>query len=121
MASIVWTKDTISPKLAAANLLAKGFLSSITERHALAAEGYMKVNAPWTDRTGNARNGLTATADLSQAGSGTYIIHLYHKVPYGIWLETRFAGRYAIIWPAVEHEAPLFQADANQLMRAMFG
>jgi hypothetical protein len=63
--------------------------------------GYMKSNARWTDRTANARNGLHATYD---GGSGdTHTLTLAHGVPYGIYLEVRFAGRYAIILNAVQN------------------
>lgn len=59
------------------------------------AEGYMRTNAPWTDRTGNARNGLRARHDAKPTVSHELI--LYHTMPYGIWLEVRWSGRYAII------------------------
>lgn len=63
-------------------------------------EAYAKENAPWTDRTGNARQGLQAIVDdLSQ---DTVKLYLAHGMEYGLWLEIRWAGRYAAIWPTIQ-------------------
>lgn len=66
-------------------------------------EAYMKDNAPWTDRTGNARRGLAAQR-VSNGFANTIV--LYHQVSYGIFLETRWNGRYAIIQPTIEALGP---------------
>lgn len=66
-------------------------------------ENYMKSNAPWNDQTGNARNGLFARA--YSEGDETGIV-LGHSVDYGIWLEVRWSGRYAIIEPAIAAMGP---------------
>lgn len=60
---------------------------------------YAKQNAPWNDRTGDARAGLNAEV---VSDNGTLSIVLQHGVDYGIWLEIRWGGRYAIILPTVE-------------------
>lgn len=73
----------------------------------------MKTNAPWQDQTGNARNGLRARAE--GAGNGARIV-LSHSVPYGVWLEIRWGGRYAIIGPAIEEFAPRFMETAALLL-----
>lgn len=62
-----------------------------------------KQNAPWSDNTGSAREGLDA--DLSSAGD-VYTITLFHTVDYGQWLETIQSGRFAIIMPTIEKWAP---------------
>lgn len=64
---------------------------------------YARQNAPWTDRTANARNGLFTT--VGKDGSA-WVMTLGHGVPYGIWLEVRFSGRFSIIRPTIAHEAP---------------
>jgi hypothetical protein len=79
------------------------------------------VTARWTDRTGNARSGLTAIADNSRSQSWHYEIVLFHSVPYGIWLEVRFAERYAIIKPTIRYEAPQYFDTASQVLNKMFG
>lgn len=67
----------------------------------------MRANASWTDQTGNARNGLFAVAQVS---TNEVAIVLYHSVPYGIWLELRWSGKYAIITPSLAKWGPRFFA-----------
>lgn len=76
-------------------------------------ETYMKTNAKWTDRTGNARNGLRAVAGHTPFVS--HWIDLFHSVPYGIWLEVRFAGRYAIVIPALTRYGPMVMGTMSKL------
>lgn len=66
------------------------------------AVSYAKQNAPWTDRTGAARNGLHAKTEVYNGGNEMQLV-LAHSVHYGIWLETRFSGKYAIIQPTIDH------------------
>ena len=43
---------------------------------------------------------------------------LYHRVTYGIWLEIRWSGRYAIIGPTMAEVAPqLAQQIATVMLR----
>jgi HK97 gp10 family phage protein len=73
-------------------------------------ERYMKHNAPWKDRTTNARNGLSATAQKSGSRilSSTFAIILSHSVDYGIYLErgTRNMRARPIIEPTIKIYAP---------------
>lgn len=61
-----------------------------------ASENYMRSNAPWTDRTTNARNGLFSHADREATH---HSLLMSHSVSYGIYLETMQTGRYGIIVP----------------------
>ena len=70
----------------------------IAERQATVSQNEMRSNAPWQDRTGNARNGLFGK--YSREGD-THKITLSHSMNYGIWLETRWAGKYEIIRPSI--------------------
>lgn len=63
---------------------------------------FAKETAPWTDRTGNARSGLRAETEWVPKVS--YSIFLFHTMPYGIWLEIRHAGRYAVIVPTLKFQ-----------------
>lgn len=74
----------------------------------------MKVNRPWTDRTGMAKALLNAK--VSQPSSTVVRITLAHGVDYGIWLELAHGKNYAIIAPTVREEAPRIIADMNNLM-----
>lgn len=63
---------------------------------------YMRTNAPWTNRTGNARAGLESNARVT--GSGRVTLSAYHTVPYGGFLETGTSkmSAYPILRPALE-------------------
>lgn len=74
-----------------------------------------KANAPWTDRTAIARAGLWS--DWEWISDEIIQLWLSHSVDYGIYLETRFAGQYAIIWPTIQEN---LQAIENML-REVFG
>lgn len=69
-------------------------------------ERHMKHNAPWTDRTTNARNGLEAEA--AKLGGGVFAIILRHSVDYGRYLElgTRYMRARPIILPTIDLYAP---------------
>lgn len=57
---------------------------------------YAQANAPWTDRTGEARRRLNTDVVKHPGGRGYYIT-LAHGVDYGIWLEVANEKRFAII------------------------
>lgn len=61
---------------------------------------YAKSNAPWTDRTGNARAGLHSGTNILNGGN-SFELFLAHSVYYGFWLEVRFSGKFAIIMPTI--------------------
>ena len=77
------------------------------------AEAHMKANARWTDRTGAARNGLGARVVVEDT---KVAIVLYHSVAYGVFLETRWGGKYAIIEPTMGVAAPLFAKAVGRLV-----
>lgn len=79
---------------------------------AMEAQAYMKANAPWTDRTSAARNGLGTQVQVS---ANKVAIVLYHSVPYGVFLELRWGGRYAIIEPTMAAVGPLFVESIQRL------
>lgn len=74
----------------------------------------MKLNRPWTDRTGMAKALLNAK--VSQPNTHTIRITLAHGVDYGIWLELAHGKNYAIIAPTVREEGPRIVEDLNNLM-----
>lgn len=79
-------------------------------------QSYMRINAPWTDQTTNARNGLFARA-FSEGSSHVIVCH--HTMPYGIWLEVRFGGAYAIINPTIQAEGRRILGDLRNLLNKM--
>lgn len=68
------------------------------------ATTYARTNAPWTDQTGNARAGLAAVHEKIPMVVHRLVVH--HSMPYGLWLEVRWSGRYAIIGPTMVYTAP---------------
>ena len=74
----------------------------------------MKLNRPWTDRTGMAKALLNAK--VSQPNKDTIRITLTHGVDYGIWLELANGKNYAIIAPTVREEGPRIVEDLKNLM-----
>ncbi len=88
-------------------------IMSVMQFYAPQIESYAKANAPWTDQTGNARNGLAARA--GREGQSYYIV-LYHQVPYGIWLEVKYDGRDAVIMPTLDEFLPKVQAGLDGIM-----
>jgi hypothetical protein len=106
--NMVWTSDTITPKLPLFDIKVAAAVTAVLGLSAARMEAYAKTNAPWKDRSTDARNGLHATV---QAAPPVWRIILAHAVPYGIWLEVRWAGRYAIIAPTLQHEGPQLMAS----------
>ena len=78
-------------------------IREIMEEFVDEAVEYMQANAPWEDQTGEAREGLSGAVE--SLGSMESLI-LYHTVDYGIWLEVRWGGRYAIVTPTIETMGP---------------
>ena len=85
--------------------------------HEAPAENYMKVNAPWKDRTTNARNGLAARF----VGGDEPSLVLFHQVDYGIWLEIKNDGEYAIILPTVQEFGPRVMKTLKGILDAFPG
>lgn len=96
-----------------------------------------RVNAPWEDRTGNARGGLFFAVDgfglepltgtvspeaqafmsdvtVESGDQKTLIITLAHTVFYGKFLEFTNGGRYAIIMSTIENNLPALERMLQQ-------
>lgn len=98
-----------------------------------------RQNAPWSDRTGNARSGLffavdgfglgTITGEVTPEAMGeksdvgiesgdkdTLIVTLGHTVFYGVYLELSNAGRHAIILSTIESNL----GDLERMLHDLF-
>lgn len=102
--SFTWKTDTLSGNVAKLPKKVERAVVGATEYGATRGQKFMKTNAKWIDRTGNARQGLRGFA-VHEPGRSTIIFS--HGVNYGIWLEVRFSGRYAIIGPTLIYTGPL--------------
>jgi hypothetical protein len=109
------TSDTLTPGIKEFPAVLDRTVAQTIDYFAPRVEAFMKSNAPWTDRTTNARNGLRATPEHSYGRS--HSIHCTHGVPYGIWLETRFGGKNAIIDPTIESQGHVLMSLMRKLLR----
>lgn len=82
-------------------------LTMYAETAALKLQDYARDHAPWTDRTGHARQRLTGSQMRVAKG---YELKLAHGVDYGIWLELAHEKRFAIIQPTI-------LAKSNEIMQ----
>lgn len=98
-----WQKDTLRPNLATFMVRAEAATAVLVEHMVDKVEKYAQEHAPWEDDSGAARRGLTAKYHFS---GGHHTISLYHTVDYGIWLEIKNSGEYAIIVPTLEVMGP---------------
>jgi hypothetical protein len=114
---VEFTKDSLSPSLQRLGPVLNRNIYQVMRFHAPTLEATAKTNAKWTDRTSNARNGLNASVEV--LGKHTYALTLAGGVKYQIWLEVRFAGKYAIIMPTIRAYAPLVFASFNRLLERM--
>lgn len=118
-AGLFITQDSLTPTLQASPRFLDRAIFATLRFHESEAESYAKLNAPWTDQTANARNGLFARS--GRTGSVQWLV-VAHSVPYGIWLEVRFAGRNAIIMPTIAEVGPrVMETLAGILNRRLTG
>jgi hypothetical protein len=94
---------------AASDRLIETFVKTTCEKYRANAEEWCKLNAPWIDRTGSARELLRGEVVDSNNKVGWEVLH---GVEYGIYLETANDGKYAILHPAVLHFQDSFLKDA---------
>jgi hypothetical protein len=105
--------DTLSKGIANFAFKTANGMAEIATQFADDLVEYARANAPWADRTGWAREGLDATVFLRNE---SLEIELYHQAEYGIWLEVRWGGYYAIIIPTVETMGPQLLDRMNNIL-----
>lgn len=107
-------EDIVARNMAAYAERAHYAVKRVAEYFRPVVEAYAKENAPWVDRTGNARQALHSFVE-ELAGD---IVRLYiaHGVSYGLWLEIRNSGRYAVLWDTL-----MAHVDAiNAMLKEIF-
>ena len=91
---------------------------AVARQWAAGREGAARRNAPWEDRTGNARSGLFADVERSGSGRrGSVRVVLGHTMDYGVFLELSHGGRYAIVMRTLEEGAPELEGMLRDLVR----
>lgn len=86
----------------------------LADHYAPEIEAYMKSNASWTDRTGNARQ--TLNTEVQRMGQDMVTIILAHGVSYGIFLELANGGAYQVIAPTIDVFGPRIWADVQSIL-----
>lgn len=80
-------------------------------------QGEMRANAPWEDRTGNARSGLfSVTEEIGRDAVRIWLSH-GHTVFYGQFLELAHGKRYAVIMPTIEANL----GEIEGMLKRIFG
>ncbi len=110
--------DTIGPTLDTLIATSAANVAEAMSQGRGEVESYAKTNAPWADRTGAARNGLTASVYLE---GGEIVLELAHTVDYGYWLEVIQEGRFATIMPTLEALGSKIVRDAGGQIMAVRG
>jgi len=78
-----------------------------------------KRNAPWTDRTGNARRTLEGFQGFNDPES--YRIGICGNMPYSERLELAFGRRYAILMPTMRAQKPYILEDIRRAIGRIDG
>lgn len=89
--------------------LADGMTDEITS--------YMKTEARWTDRTGEARANLYSDVIHVARQSVTIIVRHGPTIHYGIYLETVSGGRFGIIADTVDWFGPLLFYRVREIVQ----
>lgn len=82
---------------------------------AMKMEEYAKNEAPWTDRTGNARQNLKGQAEW--ISSDKIMIAVSHHMYYGYWLELAHDREYAILEESIEQNVEELYRALRRLLR----
>lgn len=77
-------------------------------------ENYAKINRPWTDRTGHARQRLVGWVEMFP---NKVRINIGHGVDYGVYLELAHEKRFAILQPTVNALSKEVLEGFKELMR----
>lgn len=129
MAGFKWTTPPLAvwPQGAEAYIVAvRRGVHGVMQRWAPEIENHMKSNAPWTDRTANARQGLYAAVEPPSSTEVVNVIELImaHSMFYGYYLENwnpvtsapmMRPPRWQIIEPTLDYFAPRVWADVQRL------
>lgn len=90
----------------------QGKVVKLADYEAAQLENNAKRNAPWTDRTGNARNSIYGR---SQTNKGDVEIVHGIGIDYGKYLELKNEGKFRIIKPTVDEALPRIEKDLQNI------
>jgi len=90
----------------------KGKVIKLADYEAAQLENNAKRNAPWTDRTGNARNSIYGRTQTAK--DEVEIVHGI-AIDYGKYLELKNEGKFRIIKPTVDEALPRIEKDLQNI------
>jgi len=105
--------DTITPSVPKIQPFLNKAVTTTLHFYEPQVENSAKRNAPWKDQTTNARNGLRAAS--GKEGDAHFLV-LAHQVPYGVYLETRWAGKFAVIVPTLQEYGPRVMKTLSKIL-----
>lgn len=105
-------KNTFDPDLVKMKMRAA--MGLYTDSAAKKMEADAKTNAPWQDRTTNARNSIQGT--WTWVGDDLFIF-LSGNIDYFIYLELAHEKKYAILVPTIEKYGPKVIEGFQRLVR----
>lgn len=88
----------------------------VANRRAEEATEWMKGYAPWTDRTGRAREGLHVDVLEAPAVLAELVFSHDDSLDYPVWLELANGGKYAVIAPAIDYWGARLMQDVQRIV-----
>lgn len=112
---VEFLKDSLTPNLKRFDAQVQRGVNQVLFFHEPRLRSHARKAAPWEDDTGNARNGLST--EVGELSPGRHYLKLFHRVPYGIWLEIIQQGKYSIIMPSINLFGPQVMASLTKLVK----
>lgn len=92
-------------------------ITSLAERMTDEITAYMKQNAPWTDRTGEARASLYSVVQHEARQMISVLVSHGTLIPYGVYLELSYGGKNAIIAPTIDIFGPRLWREVQAVVQ----
>jgi len=87
---------------------------AVADYMAQKVQAEMRADAPWEDRTGNARSGLFSVVEAAEDAVTIWLSH-GHTVDYGVYLELAHGKKYAVIMPTIQANLPVIEGMLQQI------
>lgn len=117
-----WTKPPsaeLIPGVLAYGQKVRVAVHAVAEYIAQKTQAEMRQNAPWEDRTSNARTGLFAVVDPPAVEAAGDLVTIWlshgHTIYYGVFLELAHGKKYAIIMPTIEANLPVIEGMLKRI------
>lgn len=91
----------------------KALLKALGDATAVKMEKDAKANAPWTDRTGNARQTLQGKSEWD---NDMFHVMICGNMQYSVYLELAHEKKYAILVPTTEKYKDEFYNNAKKVL-----